>query len=324
MSQNYTTYFIAVTALIIYTGYIVSVQGVAGLLLSIAIGLIAAAFLDSVEYLTAVVILTGLAYVMYMKKLQSGAKKEGFVSSEPKFGGQNTYRDARLGKYKVGEGEGTGPEIVARVVAFDPPRPPRRVSPVLSAGCEGFEDISTAGSTDTPPPTSEGSSTPASTATVTKPTQTTADAANVVAAGAKPANSVATTGVQPVAAPSAASNASSANGGAAAGLSSAAATPPAVAGFQGQKNTGLFKLGEMPSEQKGGPFVDVASTMNKAVSSLNTDQMAAMTAESKSLMETQKNLMNMLSSMRPVLEDGRNLLDTFSGVFGGLNGVLGK
>ena len=321
MSQNYTTYFISVIALIIYTGYIVSVQGIAGLLLSIAIGLIAAAFLDSVEYLTAVVILTGLAYVMYMKRMQVGAKKEGFVSSEPKFGGQNTSRDARLGKYKVGEGEGTGPEIVARVVAFDPPRPPRRVSPVLSAGCEGFEDIST-GSTDTPPPTSEGTSTPASTASIIKPKQTDQDAAAVVAAGAKPANSVATTGVQPVAAPSAATNAGTPAGSA--GLASAAMTPPAVAGFQGQKNTGLFKLGEMPSEQKGGPFVDVASTMNKAVSSLNTDQMAAMTAESKSLMETQKNLMNMLSSMRPVLEDGRNLLDTFSGVFGGLNGVLGK
>jgi hypothetical protein len=257
--------------------------------------------LDSVEYLTAVVILSGLAYTMYMKRMQVGAKKEGF---------------------KVGEGEGTGPEIVARVVAFDPPRPPRRVSPVLSAGCEGFEDIST-GSTDTPPPTSEGTSTPASTASVTKPKQTDQDAAAVVQANATPANSATMTGVQPVADPSAATNASSANGGAAAGLATAAATP-AIAGFQGQKNTGLFKLGEMPSEQKGGPFVDVASTMNKAVSSLNTDQMAAMTAESKSLMETKKNLMNMLSSMRTVLEDGRNLLDTFSGVFGGLNGVLGK
>lgn len=302
MSQNYTTYFIAVIALIIYTGYIVSVQGIAGLLLSVAIGLIAAAFLDSVEYLTAIVILTGLAYSMYAKKtpVVIVAKKEGF---------------------KVGDGEGTGPEIVARVVAMDPPRPPRRVSPVLSAGCEGFEDIST-GSTDTPPPTSEGTSTPASTASVTKPKQTDQEAAAVVGAAATPANSVATTGVQPVANPSAATNAGTPAGSA--GLASAAMTPPAVAGFQGQKNTGLFKLGEMPSEQKSGPFVDVASTMNKAMSSLNTDQMAAMTAESKSLMETQKNLMNMLSSMRPVLEDGRHLLDTFSGVFGGLNGVLGK
>jgi hypothetical protein len=302
MSQNYTTYFIAVIALIIYTGYIVSVQGVAGLLLSVAIGLIAAAFLDSVEYLTAIVILTGLAYSMYVKRtpIVVVTKKEGF---------------------KVGEGEGTGPEIVARVVAFDPPRPPRRVSPVLSAGCEGFEDIST-GSTDTPPPTSEGSSTPASTASVTKPKQTDQEAAAVVSAGATPANSVATTGVQPVADPSAATNAGTPAGSA--GLASAAMTPPAVAGFQGQKSTGLFKLGEMPSEQKSGPFVDVASTMNKAMSSLNTDQMAAMTAESKSLMETQRNLMNMLQSMKPVLNDGRQLLDTFSGIFGGLNGVMGK
>jgi hypothetical protein len=302
MSQNYTTYFIALVALVIYSGYIVSVEGIAGFLLSVAIGLIAAAFLDSIEYLTAIIILTGLAYSMYSKRTQVVviSKKEGF---------------------KVGEGEGTGPEIVARVVAFDPPKPPRRVSPVLSAGCEGFEDIST-GTTpmDTPPPTSEGSSTPASTASVTKPKQTDKDAAEVVAAGATPANSVAMTGVQPVADPSAASNAGTPAGSA--GLASAAMTPPAVAGFQGQKNTGLFKLGEMPHEQKGGPFVDVASTMNKAVSSLNTDQMAAMTAESKSLMETQRNLMNMLQSMSPVLQDGRRLLDTFSGIFGGLDGVL--
>jgi len=303
MSQNYTTYFIAVIALIIYTGYIVSVQGVAGLLLSVAIGLIAAAFLDSVEYLTAVVILTGLAYSMYAKRtpVVVVTKKEGF---------------------KVGEGEGTGPEIVARVVAMDPPRPPRKVSPVLSAGCEGFADAGSASPTDTPPPTSEGTSTPASTASVTKPKQTDQEAAAVVSAGATPANSVAMTGVQGVADPSAATNAGTPTGSA--GLASAAMTPPAVAGFQGQKNTGLFKLGEMPSEQKSGPFVDVASTMNKAMSSLNTDQMAAMTAESKSLMETQKNLLAMLQSMKPVLNDGRQLLDTFSGIFGGLNGVMGK
>ena len=302
MSQNYTTYLIALVALVIYSGYIMSVQGIAGFLLSVAIGLIAAAFLDRIEYLTAIIILTGLAYSMYAKRPQVVvvSKKEGF---------------------KVGEGEGTGPEIVARVVAMDPPRPPRKVNPVLSAGCEGFEDIST-GTTDTPPATSEGSSTPASTASVTRPKQTDEDAAEVIAAGATPANSVAMTGVQPVADPSAATNAGTPSGSA--GLASAAMTPSTVSGFQGQKNTGLFKLGEMPSEQKGGPFVDVASTMNKAMSSLNTDQMAAMTAESKSLMETQRNLMNMLQSMKPVLNDGRQLLDTFSGIFGGLNGVMGK
>ena len=48
------------------------------------------------------------------------------------------------------------------------------------------------------------------------------------------------------------------------------------------------------------------------------EQMAAMTAESNSLVETQRNLMNMLQTMRPVLQDGRQLLDTFSGIFGNL------
>jgi hypothetical protein len=74
---------------------------------------------------------------------------------------------------------------------------------------------------------------------------------------------------------------------------------------------------------KKGPFIDAASTMTKAMNALQPDQMAAMTAESQSLLETQKNLMGMLQSMRPVLQDGRQLLDTFSGIFGGLGGLAG-
>jgi hypothetical protein len=97
-----------------------------------------------------------------------------------------------------------------------------------------------------------------------------------------------------------------------------------AAGFQGSPAaSGLFKLGEMPSEMKEGPHVDVAATMQNALSALGPDQMAAMTKESQSLLETQKNLMGMLQSMRPVLQDGRQLLDTFSGIFGNLQGVGG-
>jgi len=108
-----------------------------------------------------------------------------------------------------------------------------------------------------------------------------------------------------------------------------AATQPSSATKAGstenfqEPSAGLFKLGELPSEMKKGPFVDVASTMSKAMGSLNKDQMAAMTAESQSLMDTQKNLMGMLKSMGPVLQDGRQLLDTFNGIFGSLGG-LGK
>lgn len=101
---------------------------------------------------------------------------------------------------------------------------------------------------------------------------------------------------------------------------SAAGKAAPTENFQ-EPSAGLFKLGELPSEMKKGPFVDVASTMTKAMSSLKPDQMAAMTAESQSLMETQKNLMGMLKSMGPVLQDGRQLLDTFGSIFGGLGGL---
>jgi len=103
---------------------------------------------------------------------------------------------------------------------------------------------------------------------------------------------------------------------------SSASTAGEADGFQ-EPSAGLFKLGELPSEMKKGPFVDVASTMTKAMSSLQPDQIASMTAESQSLLDTQKNLMGMLQSMKPVLQDGRQLLDTFSGIFGGLGGLGG-
>ena len=93
--------------------------------------------------------------------------------------------------------------------------------------------------------------------------------------------------------------------------------------FLQEPSAGLFKLGELPSEMKKGPFVDVATTMTKAMGSLQPDQIAAMTAESQSLLDTQKNLMGMLQTMSPVLQDGRQLLDTFSNIFSGLGGIGG-
>jgi hypothetical protein len=54
----------------------------------------------------------------------------------------------------------------------------------------------------------------------------------------------------------------------------------------------------------------------------NPEQMKAMTTDSKKLLETQKNLMEMLQSMQPVLKDGKQLLDTFSGMFGGGGGMF--
>ena len=80
---------------------------------------------------------------------------------------------------------------------------------------------------------------------------------------------------------------------------------------------GLFKLGEMPSENKDGPHLDAGQTLVAAMKSLDPNAVSEMTSGTKQLLETQKNLMGMLKSMTPVLAEGRELLSTFSGMFGG-------
>jgi hypothetical protein len=86
--------------------------------------------------------------------------------------------------------------------------------------------------------------------------------------------------------------------------------------FQSATNN-LFKVGKMPSENMEGPKLDAGSTLLKAMESFKPEQMNAMTADTKQLLETQKSLMGMLTQMRPVLADGKELLQTFSGMFGG-------
>jgi hypothetical protein len=80
---------------------------------------------------------------------------------------------------------------------------------------------------------------------------------------------------------------------------------------------GLFKLGEMPSEHKDGPHLDAGKTIMQAMSNFDPKTISSMTDDTKKLLETQKGLMSMLNQMRPVLADGRELLQTFSGMFGG-------
>lgn len=89
----------------------------------------------------------------------------------------------------------------------------------------------------------------------------------------------------------------------------------ATQGFKSESS--LFRLGEMPSEKKDGPFLDASSTLMRAVSALQPEQVKSMTEETQKMIETQKNMMAMLQNMRPVLQDGRQLLESFSGIFGG-------
>ena len=77
-----------------------------------------------------------------------------------------------------------------------------------------------------------------------------------------------------------------------------------------------FKLGEIPSQVKNGPHIDAGSTLMKAIHSLNPDQITAMTKDTQQLIETQKSLMGMLGTMKPMLNDGKQLMDTFQQMFG--------
>lgn len=77
-----------------------------------------------------------------------------------------------------------------------------------------------------------------------------------------------------------------------------------------------FKLGEIPGQSKKGPHLDVSSTLVKAINSLNPEQIKAMSVDTKQLIDTQKTLMGMLGTMKPMLNDGKELMNTFQDMFG--------
>jgi hypothetical protein len=79
---------------------------------------------------------------------------------------------------------------------------------------------------------------------------------------------------------------------------------------------GLFKLGEIPKDSKGGLHIDSGTTVMNALNALKPDQIAAMTKDTKQLIETQKSLMNMLQSVAPMVTEGKQMMETFSSMFG--------
>ena len=287
-------------ALLIYGFYVLSVQGVFGLLISIAIALITAAFVDRVEYITISVLVVGLTCIMAIRRYN--CRFEGFGSD------QNDEA-----------------EILALNNSLAKGKPlKKKQKKVVKGTLDTLYGSSMEGFADAPSATQEEEDEEEDATAVSAPaptgdapgTQTGQDAAEVASAMAAPPSAVpatpATTAV-PVASPGATN--------AAANVDTAMTAPAVQQGFADEENSGLFKLGQLPSETKSGPFVDVASTMSKAMGALKPDQLAAMTAESKSLLETQQNLMGMLESMRPVLQDGRQLLDTFGSIFGSMGGM---
>lgn len=105
---------------------------------------------------------------------------------------------------------------------------------------------------------------------------------------------------------------------ASASSASAPVSASSAAGFAGQVTTdGLFRLGGVPSDAPGGPHLDAGSTIMNAMQALKPDQIKSMTDDTRKLLDTQKSLMGMLETMKPMLTDGAQLLNTFSGMFGG-------
>ena len=285
---------LAVIALIVYVFFITSSIGVSGLLLSFAIGMIAAAFIEPLELVVAIVIVAGIMLTavskqLFIQQILAG-KTEGFDNGSPGMGTGKGISDIVVsleeGTYRTPTNRPKVKAVYSEIGFGYAP-----VNEGFQASTPNEEDEEGEEADSTPAPKSEAANT---TKLVDK------DAADVAAAAAtaKPdtASTVPGGGTQPSAASGAAASTAD-------GFTNSAA---------------LFQLGKLPSESALGPHVDIASTMNNALSALQPEQMAAMTAESNSLVETQKNLMNMLQTMRPVLQDGRQLLDTFSGIFGNL------
>ena len=93
------------------------------------------------------------------------------------------------------------------------------------------------------------------------------------------------------------------------------AQQPATEKFE--DNGGLFKLGQIPTDKKGGHHMDTGTTVMNAINSLKPDQIKAMTMDTKQLIDTQKSLMSMLQTFQPMVAEGKQRMDTFQGMFGG-------
>jgi len=82
----------------------------------------------------------------------------------------------------------------------------------------------------------------------------------------------------------------------------------------------FFELGKkykLPSEKDDSGFhLDAGTTFMNAYKSLKPDQIAAMTKDTQELMNTQKQLMATLNTLKPLMQDGKDMMNTFQNYFG--------
>ena len=82
----------------------------------------------------------------------------------------------------------------------------------------------------------------------------------------------------------------------------------------------VFELGKkykMPSEADDPEFhLDAGTTFMNAYKALKPEQVAAMTKDTQELMETQKQLMSTLQTLKPLITDGKQMMEMFQSYFG--------
>jgi len=89
----------------------------------------------------------------------------------------------------------------------------------------------------------------------------------------------------------------------------------------------MFQLGKkykLPKETDDEEYhLDAGTTFLNAYKSLKPDQINAMTKDTQELINTQKQLMSTLNTLKPLITDGKQMMDTFQNYFGagGLEGM---
>jgi hypothetical protein len=84
-----------------------------------------------------------------------------------------------------------------------------------------------------------------------------------------------------------------------------------IEGFENEE-----KEGEPEPTGKTTPRVDLGTSILHAYRNLSPEQIGGMKRDTKELMELQKELMGTLAEMKPAIEQGAELLGTFSQFFG--------
>jgi hypothetical protein len=282
MKSTPLTQGISLLIVLVYSIYAFMTMPVPGTLVSIALGLMAFAYLESTELAVAITVISGTLYHLVYRS-GSTKRSEGFVDGAEKI----VKRIETLKREPVHEG----------------PRP------VLSSSfAEGFQDAS-----------GNDTTTQTNTAATSAPAPANAPTGGAMSDTPPPAPPTAAATVQKKEGTAASTPAAPES--ATAGGPPATAAMEAAAGFQGSTGQEAeFKLGVIPDDKKGGYHIDQGTTIINALNSLKPDQVKAMTDDTRKLIETQKSLMGMLGTMKPMLQDGRQMMQNFQEMFGNGNG----